>query len=414
MPSLQHLRDVRAASVAALLVVVSSGLSWLVSPEMPVLHLVMGLLGGLGWGLVRRGYTSAGVMMAILAGLAYPWYGLGTPEASTTVVSEVGWLVLATSIAAVTLEPLLYAAFATGNSAVMLGLVSMQPGIDASARAALGCLLVVLFISGTFVAWQRRRTVAEVDERIRDLRAAERHAHERAAAAEAARERLERAHAELVTQARATVVGELSAAVGHEINNPLTAIVMATEELSAHEALDDGAGEALTLLRDATERCRTVVGRLLSHADLGDVSMGLVDLAHVASEALELSRWSLGRQGIRVDDQLEPPIPVTGNVAELRQIVFTILVHVAAREPARVVVRGHVRDDRAWLAIRDDAGPMNEDTRAAAFQPRVDGRSSPVVGLALCRTLVRRHGGHIALTSGEQGCTFIVDLPRAT
>lgn len=414
MSSNRHFRSVRTASVVAVLVTVAAGVSLVVRPELARLQGTM-LTGGLvAWGIARAGWPAVGAAAASVAALLHPWYGLWTPESDTTVVSEVGWLVLAMCMAAATLRPLAYLLLSLGNAVVITGLVTMDTAIAATTQVSLVALLALLTVGGAVVAWQQNRLADEVERREADLRAAELDARARAGAAEAARERLERAHTELMRESRTAVVGELSAAIGHEINSPLTAILMASEDLAQRRPQDPEVHQALALIRDASEQCRSVVGRLLRHSELGDATVRKIDFAEVASEALELTRRHLQQRGAEVETNFTEPIVVFGNEGELRQVVFNLLMHVASREPSRVWMDGGVETAEAWLSVRDDGPPMRAEQQATAFQPLLAGQPSPMIGLALCRTLVRRHGGQIALTSNEQGCAFTVSLPRRT
>jgi len=394
------------------LVIVAGVTSVGIQPHLAWLYLPIVAMGGVGWAAARGGRPTAGALVASAGGLVYPWYGVWAPESATTVASEVGWLVLATCMAAVTLRPVLYVLFATTNSTVMLGLASVQPALGSDARWALGGLLGLLFLTGGVVSWQRRRMADDVEAREAELRLAERDARRRAAAAEAARDRLERAHTELMTQSRTAVVGELSTAIGHEINSPLTALLMAAESLADIVPRDPEVRQTVQLISEATLQCREVVSRLLRHAHVRHALRSTTDLTAVTLDAIELTRHHLELGGASLEVELDETIEVWGNEGELRQVLFNLLVHVASREPRRVVIRGGTSQDRAWLAIRDDGDPMAESQRAAAFQPLLAGRPSPMIGLALCRTLVRGHGGQITLTSNASGCTFTVALPR--
>lgn len=367
MPSSRHLRAVRSASVAAILVAVAG----------------------------------ASVL------------GAGSQTRWPYLVSEVGWLAFATFFAAVTLRPVLYVGFATANAGIVLGLVTLQSSLEPSMQWGLGGLLGLLFVGGAVVAWQRRRLAHAIQRREAELRAAEREAKERAAAAEAARERLERAHTDLMTRSRTVMIGELSTAIGHEINNPLTAIVMASEEIVTLRPSDDDVRESVQLIRDAAERCREVVSRLVRHADFEEGTTRSEDLAAIASDALGLTRRHLEQRGASIESELHEVVEVLGNASELRQVVFNLLVHVGSRSPSRVVLRGGTTREHGWLAIRHDGGAMAEDQRATAFQPLVAGAPNPMIGLSLCRALVQRHQGRIALTPHPRGCTFTVTLPRA-
>ena len=91
---------------------------------------------------------------------------------------------------------------------------------------------------------------------------------------------------------------------------------------------------------------------------------------------------------------------------------FSLLVLLTVFSQPLIAQHGHPLVG-SWSGFmnRDDGPPMAEVQRAAAFQPMLAGQPSPMIGLALCRTIVHRHDGQIGLSSNARGCTFTVELP---
>ncbi|HTN52523.1 MAG TPA: ATP-binding protein [Anaeromyxobacter sp.] len=299
-------------------------------------------------------------------------------------------------------------AMAVNDSLVLAGVLRTPYLLDvgfifpvAAVAYALGSRVVA---DARALAALRSELEGQVAERSRDL-----------ARSEAARVRAEKLAA----------LGQLSAGVAHEVNNP-AAILSANlsylnEAVQARGALPADAQECLRESSQAVDRIARMVRQLLDASRLaaaaGDRPGEPVRLAAVASEAVRLSRLRTGR----VPVLLEVPEGLWAQAQEqlVLQVLVNLIVNGAQAIPAeregRVVVRGGRAGDRVRLLVEDDGAGMDVETLRRVFEPFFSTKpfgTGTGLGLAVSRGLVTSMGGDLRLESAQGvGTRAVVELP---
>jgi CheY-like chemotaxis protein/anti-sigma regulatory factor (Ser/Thr protein kinase) len=224
-------------------------------------------------------------------------------------------------------------------------------------------------------------------------------------------------------------LGTLAAGVGHEINNPLAAVVanldLAVDDLSrivsAHPEISFG--ELPDELRDAhaaAERVRHIVRDLKLFSRVEEDKPGIVDLKAVVESALRMA-WTEIRHRAQLKRDFQPVRPVLANEARLGQVVLNLIVNATQAIPAGNArdheIRVVLRDEGEYVrfAITDTGVGMTPEVIARLFTPFFTTKPVGVgtgLGLAICRRLVDGIGGRIDVTSKPGvGSTFTVLLP---
>ncbi|MBI1686462.1 sensor histidine kinase [Caulobacter hibisci] len=245
-----------------------------------------------------------------------------------------------------------------------------------------------------------------------------------------AQEDLQRVQAELAHAARISTLGELTASIAHEVNQPLSAIVTngeaglrwlrrETPDLEeVRQAFDRMIGEA--------NRASGVIGRIRTMAVKGEPETDRLALAPLVEDAVLLVRRELTTHGVALRVQVPADLPeVEGDRVQLQQVLVNLMVNAVqamAEVDERVLtVRGEVEskgegeDDTVVLAV-SDTGPGVAPERAsqlfnAFYTTKSDGMG---MGLSICKTIAQAHGGEIVVTSWPgEGATFRLELPRA-
>lgn len=225
---------------------------------------------------------------------------------------------------------------------------------------------------------------------------------------------------------------EFLALLGHELRNPLAAILTCSDILQM--APPDGA---------QAQRCRDLIGSQARHMkrlldDLVDVSRIARGKLAIQREPLDLRRVLEGtvaqvRDRFRDRSQLlevdlgPSPIPLLADPVRLQQVFANLLVNASRYSPqgAHIVLsaRGDERDGLARARVRDPGIGMTAETLAHVFDPFYQaadhGRGSPGglgVGLALARSLVEQHAGTLTASSAGPGLgsELVVTLPLET
>jgi signal transduction histidine kinase len=281
-------------------------------------------------------------------------------------------------------------------------------------------------VVGTFAMYYReprwpRAHEHDIIERITPLAAV---AVERAHAEEA----LHQAQAELARVTRVTTLGELTASIAHEVNQPLAAIVADASACLQWLAADrpdlDSVREALGAVVKDGERAAEVIGRIRGLLLRAPASREPCDLAGIVHDVLPLVGPELGRLGIVLQTALTPDLPlVIGDRIQLQQVLLNLLVNAAEAmretppERRRVVVRSTVerRDDRVWavLAVQDAGVGFTELDTARLFEAFYTTKPNGLgMGLSISRSIVERHEGRLWGTANpDHGATFHFALP---
>jgi PAS domain S-box-containing protein len=281
-------------------------------------------------------------------------------------------------------------------------------------------------VLGTFAMYYRetrrpRSDERDVIERITHLAAV---AVERAQAEEA----LHQAQAELARVTRVTTLGELTASIAHEVNQPLAAIIADASAclrwLAAARPDLDSIREALNAVVKDAERAAEVIVRIRALLSSSPVPREPCDLASIVHDVLPLVGPELRRRGIVLETALARDLPrVVGDRIQLQQVLLNLLVNAgeAMRETEperrRVVVRStaECRDGGVWaiLAVEDAGVGFRGLDEARLFEAFYTTKSEGLgMGLSISRSIVERHGGQLWGTSNsDHGATFQLALP---
>jgi signal transduction histidine kinase len=216
---------------------------------------------------------------------------------------------------------------------------------------------------------------------------------------------------------RLATVGRLAAGIAHEINNPLEG--MANYLALARDALARGdvaaAQGRLSSVREGLDRAAGIVRQVLAHADPSAVPRTQVDLARVLDET---ARFVQSRPEFRAVafslDLPEAPLLVLGNAVMLGQVAVNLILNACEAQPGggRVEVTARREKDTVVAEVADRGPGIPESDRQRIFEPFYSTKDSTGLGLSVCHSIVRDHGGELAAFGREGGgSVFRMRLP---
>ena len=273
------------------------------------------------------------------------------------------------------------------------------------------------------IAAHNRRLQNEVDERKRAEAALRAEVQERERAEAALLEhRVQLAHV-----GRVTTMGELAAALAHELNQPLAAIGAnaraAQRFLTAAEPDLGEIREILDDVADDNQRAAEVIRRLRALMKKQALKLERLEVGAAVEEAMALLKSEAVIKGVTLEARLAPSLPaVLADRVHLWQVLVNLIrnaIEAMADTPAserRVLVRTRGSDDGGVCVAVRDAGPgFEEDQAGALFAPFHSTKSEGLgMGLAIAQSIVEAHKGRIsARRNAERGATFEVILPAA-
>lgn len=231
--------------------------------------------------------------------------------------------------------------------------------------------------------------------------------------------------AELARLNRVMTVGELTASIAHEINQPLAAIVMNGNAALRWLALNPpnlakARDSAELIIRDA-DRASQVITRIRALLKKAPPSKTMLDINEFVLEVVDLTRSEMVQNGIRLSVELAGKLPgLPGDRIQLQQVMFNLIANaveamraIQDRERLLTISSGSHNDEVVWIAVRDNGSGI--DARAAqhlfdAFATtKPDGMG---MGLAISRSIIEAHGGRLWTEANKDfGATFQLTLP---
>jgi len=242
--------------------------------------------------------------------------------------------------------------------------------------------------------------------------------------AEEERERLRHAHADLARVNRVTMMGELTASLAHEVNQPIAAAVTSANSCIHWLAgdvpnLDKARAAAMRIVKDGT-RAAEIISRIRLLFQKGTPQWELVDVNEVIEEMIVLLRGETTQYSISVRTELVADLPqVIGDRVQLQQVMMNLMINsidaMKVVDGSRELVIASQRTENEQLQVSvSDTGvglpPEQLDQIFDAFfttKPHGTG-----MGLRICRSIAEAHGGRLwAANNSRRGASFYVSLP---
>jgi|GEM_PF-2738026 len=231
---------------------------------------------------------------------------------------------------------------------------------------------------------------------------------------------------ELIEVSRVSAMGMMAGSLAHELNQPLAAVAnyaAAIRALLADPATPiETARDLLQRVADEAVRAGQVIHRMRRFIAKGEIERRPASLGAIVREALAVARGDpLARAApVKVRLRFDPEADgVTGDRVQLQQVVFNLVrnaIEAMAESATREVsISARPAGDAVELSIADRGPGLPAAVAARLFEPFVTTKEDGMgIGLPICRSIVRAHGGDIRAEPRTGGGTvFVVTLPRA-
>jgi PAS domain S-box-containing protein len=245
--------------------------------------------------------------------------------------------------------------------------------------------------------------------------------------AKKAQEALQAAQAELAHASRVAVLGEISASIAHEVNQPLAAIVANGEAclrfLAREEPdLNDVRGAVEWIVKDGN-RAGDVIQRVRTLTKKTDGHRAALDVNDAIDDVLVLLQRELLAHRISVQLGLAAGLPsVLADRVQLQQVIINLIMNAieamqaVAGRARRLTIRSYQDDSGQVIVAVEDSGAgftaENQDRLFHAFFSTKPGGLG--MGLSICRSIIEAHGGRLsASANADRGATFQFALPSA-
>jgi PAS domain S-box-containing protein len=240
-----------------------------------------------------------------------------------------------------------------------------------------------------------------------------------------ASEKLRDARIELAHVNRVATIGQLTASIAHEVNQPVGALVTnahaAMRVLRVEppdlnqvcEALDDIIKDGRRV-SDVIQRIRALVRKSPAQADELDINEAI-------SETIALARSEILRNGVSLQIQLATDLPpIRGDRVQLQQVIMNLVMNAveamsSVAEGARELQIGTDKDgqDSISITVSDSGPPLNPECLNRFFEAFYSTKPTGMgIGLSICRSIIEAHEGRIWVTANvPRGATLCISLP---
>jgi PAS domain S-box-containing protein len=242
--------------------------------------------------------------------------------------------------------------------------------------------------------------------------------------AEEERERLRQAQADLARVNRVTTMGELTASLAHEVNQPIAAAVTSANScLHWLEGdvpnLDKARAAAMRIVKDGT-RAAEIISRIRRLFQKGTLQLELVEVNEVIEEMVVLLRGEAMRYSISVRTELAADLPqVMGDRVQLQQVMMNLMTNsIDAMKSVDGTRELSIKSQRAeseqlLVSVRDTGMGLPQQQAEQIFNAFFTTKPHGTgMGLRICRSIVESHGGRLWATNNPwRGANFFLTLP---
>ena len=244
-------------------------------------------------------------------------------------------------------------------------------------------------------------------------------------AAKQAEEELQKTQTELAHVTRVTALGELTASIAHEVNQPLAALVTNAEAClrwldRGTPDLGEARGAVESIIKDGN-RAAEVIRHVRALTNKTDTQKTPLDINDVVNEVIVLVQRELFSHRVSLRTEFAPALPVVlADRVQLQQVTINLIMNgIEAMQPItdrprELVIRSHQDEARQVLVTVEDCGVgISAENVDRLFNAFFTTKSSGMgMGLSICRSIIAAHGGRMsAANNAGPGATFQFTLP---
>ena len=236
-------------------------------------------------------------------------------------------------------------------------------------------------------------------------------------------EALQEAQDNLARVTRVVAMGELAAAIAHEVNQPLAAIVtnasFCIRHLESASPKSEQLREAISEIVNDGTRASTVISRIRALLQKSPPERIAVDMNQIIQEVATLLRGELTRNGVSLRTDLGADLPrVLGDRVLLQQVLINLVMNSidAMRSitlrPRELLIRSAKNHNEVSIQVQDSGTGLDRQRAEHIFEPFFTTKPEGIgMGLSIARSIVESHGGRLSAESRPEGALFQFTLP---
>ena len=417
---------------------------WLYNPAFLITPLTLVVMAGIIISAVTYWLSKSGrvqvagfffvICLALLSAIITPLFGGYTGPLAVTYLLPILVAGMVISINAsffiATLAAILYLAMIGVEQAGLLPQLIASVEKGAIIPQLTVATRVVFFYLIAFLSWfassrlnralqSVRRYATELQTANEELQATEEELRVSNEELQAANEELRETQEQLIRSEKLAAIGQLAGGVGHELRNPLGAIKNAVYYIKGKVVKNELGQkeprvlEFLNIMDDEINSSNKIINDLLGFSRVGKPSVSPTRIEGVIEDAL--SRTPIP-ENIELTKRLDTALPeVEIDPDQIQQVLVNIIINAvqAMPEGGKLTIGAREEEKSLEMEIADTGGGMPGETMDKIFDPLFTTKAKGIgLGLAVCKSIIDRHEGHIEVRSKVgKGTTFRIKLP---
>jgi len=228
---------------------------------------------------------------------------------------------------------------------------------------------------------------------------------------------------QLIASGRLVSLGEITASMAHEFNNPLGIVMGFTQDLLSETDPSSPSYRSLKIIDEETKRCEKIIRNLLQFARPRATEVSQTDVRQLVEKTINLLANHLYKQKIEAISEIENNLPsISADPQQMEQVLVNLCLNAIDAMPEggklTVAAKAEPRTDggssTVAITVADTGFGIEERDLPKIFQPFFTAKKKRGLGLGLpiCDRIIKNHGGRIKVESQPgQGTTFKVHLP---
>jgi two-component system NtrC family sensor kinase len=223
----------------------------------------------------------------------------------------------------------------------------------------------------------------------------------------------------LVRSEKLASLGELVAGIAHELNNPLTGIMIHASLVSGDPHLEEGLKEDCQTIIHEAARCSNIVKELLDFARVSDSQKEMRPITKAIDRTIALIEHNVDFKEIEIIREYDSDLPeIMMDASQIEQVLINIMINSSQAMPhgGKLVIktgRGGA-PDHIYVRIEDTGCGISEENIEKLFDPffSTKGHKGTGLGLSVSYGIIQSHGGEIVVESKvDVGTAFTIVLP---
>ncbi|HEY7219863.1 MAG TPA: chemotaxis protein CheB [Candidatus Binatia bacterium] len=226
---------------------------------------------------------------------------------------------------------------------------------------------------------------------------------------------------QLIASGRLVSLGEITASMAHEFNNPLGIVMGFIEDLLSETDPTHPHYEALTIIDQETKRCQKIIEDLMQFARPGDAQRRSTYVGSIIDRTLHMMDSRFFKQKVTVGRQVQPDLPpLEADPQQLEEVLINLYLNALDAMPeggtltVGAVLENSGAEKDIVITVADTGMGMEEEEVRKIFQPFYTAKKKAGLGLGLpiCERIIENHHGRIEVESHPgKGTTFTIHIP---